>query len=111
MQNFYKKGDVLTAFAPAGGVKSGQFIVIGGAFGVAAISADEGEEFELATGGVFKDIPKIKAEDWGSFDLIYWNASEGKATKVKSSNLKIGVAYGDHATDSELSTVRLNRSF
>ncbi|MGH0004862.1 DUF2190 family protein [Pseudovibrio ascidiaceicola] len=111
MKNYYKKGDVLTATAPAGGVKSGQFIVVGGAFGIAAISAAEGEEFELGTGHIFKNIPKIDTEDWDDLAPVYWNATESKATKVKSSNLKIGIAIGAHTNGTGDSTIRLNSSF
>lgn len=111
MKSYYKKGDVLTAVAPAGGVKSGQFIVVGGAFGIAAISAAEGEEFELGTGHIFKDIPKIDPEEWDDLAPIYWNATENKATKLKTGNLKIGLAIGVHSTGTDDGTLRLNSSF
>ncbi len=112
MKNFVKNGDRLSFIAPVGGVKSGEFNVVGAAFGINAISANEGEDCELdVSGGVYRKLPKIETEDWDNGIAIYWNATDKKMTKVKSSNLKVGIANGSLETGTATGTVRLNRSF
>ena len=53
MRNFIQEGRMLTAKAPAGGVVSGKGVKIGDMFGIPAITAAEGDDFEMAVEGVF----------------------------------------------------------
>ena len=58
MKNFVQPGQYgLTVTAPAGGVTSGQLVVIKAIVGVAACTATAGAQVELATEGVF-DLAK-----------------------------------------------------
>lgn len=109
MRNFIQPGKVLTAVAPTGGVVSGGFVKIGSIFGVAATTAAEAEEFELALGEVY-EMPKVSAEAWTFGQVIYADAS-GIATTVSTSNTKIGVAAAVAANPSGSGLVRLNDNF
>ena len=109
MRNFIQPGKVLTMTAPTGGVVSGAFVKIGAIFGVAATTAAEGEEFELATGDVF-ELPKTSAEAWVRGDVIY-ATSGGIMTTVSSGNSKVGVAAAIAANPSGSGLVRLNDNF
>jgi len=110
MKTFIKPGNVLTCVAPSGGVVSGTFVMIGSIFGVAATSADEGDEFELQTGGCY-ELAKVSAEAWVVGDPIYWDADPGIITKVATDNTKVGVAITAAANPSGSGEVRLNSSF
>lgn len=109
MRNFIQPGKVLTAVAPTGGVSSGEFVKIGSVFGIAATTAAEGEEFELALGGVY-EMPKTSAQAWTFGQAIYADAS-GIATTVSTDNTKIGVAAAAAANPSGSGLVRLNDNF
>lgn len=109
MRNFIQPGKVLTLTAPAGGVVSGKFYKIGAIFGVAAISAAEGEKFELATGEVY-ELPKTSAEAWAEGDVVYATAA-GIMTTTASGNSKVGVATAVAANPSGSGLVRLNDNF
>ena len=60
MQNYIQNGHVITVTTPAGGILSGEGLIVGNIFGVAAYSAAEGDPLELATTGVYK-LPKATA--------------------------------------------------
>jgi predicted RecA/RadA family phage recombinase len=57
MQNYIQNGHVITVSTPAGGVVSGEGLIVGNIFGIAAYSATEGDPLELATTGIYK-LPK-----------------------------------------------------
>lgn len=109
MRNFIQPGKVLTAIAPAGGVVSGTFVKLGVIFGIAATSAAQGEEFELALGEVY-EMPKVSAQAWTFGAEIYADAT-GIATTVSTDNTKIGVAAAAAANPSGSGLVRLNDNF
>ena len=60
MKNHIQKGDVITVPAPAGGTVSGEGVIVGNIFGIAAYAAAVGEPVELATPGVYQ-LPKATA--------------------------------------------------
>lgn len=57
MKNFIQQGNMISVTAPAGGVTSGQGVLAGNLFGIAAKTAAESENVEIATIGVY-DLPK-----------------------------------------------------
>lgn len=91
MINWKQLGDDVYIPAPSGGVLSGQFVVIGSMFGIAAYDAAAGAVAVIRTHGIVS-IPKESAEVWTVGLPIYWNATDLKATSTVGSNLKIGVA-------------------
>ncbi|MFN7177224.1 MAG: DUF2190 family protein [Thermaurantiacus sp.] len=60
MKNYLQNGHVITVTTPTGGIASGDPLIVGSIFGVAAYSAAEGDPLELATTGVYK-LPKATA--------------------------------------------------
>ncbi len=110
MKNFVQIGKILTCTAPAGGVVSGNFVVIGSLFGTASTTAVEGEEFELETGGVFEQ-PKVAAEAWDVGDPVYYDSGARLFTSVVGSNLKVGVAAATAANPSGYGAIRFNDNF
>ena len=60
MKTYIQNGLVITVPTPAGGIASGEGMIVGNIFGIAAYSAVEGDPLELATTGVYK-LPKVTA--------------------------------------------------
>jgi predicted RecA/RadA family phage recombinase len=60
MKTYIQNGHVITVPTPAGGIASGEGMIVGNIFGIAAYSAVEGDPLELATTGVYK-LPKSTA--------------------------------------------------
>jgi len=56
MKNFIQRGDVITVTAPTGGVTSGQGVLVGNLFGIAATTVAEGENVEIATAGTTSQV-------------------------------------------------------
>ena len=61
MKNFILPGNNITVIAPAGGVTSGQLVIIGAIVGVASCTAAAGAQVELAVEGVY-DLAKVPAD-------------------------------------------------
>ncbi|MEQ8693895.1 MAG: DUF2190 family protein [Gammaproteobacteria bacterium] len=72
MKNYIQNGDMITVAAPVGGVTSGQGLRLGSMFGVAAVTAAEGEAVEIATTGVF-ELPKDAATVIDQGDRVAWD--------------------------------------
>ncbi|MEW5422660.1 DUF2190 family protein [Amorphus sp. 3PC139-8] len=107
MKDYVKPGKVITITAPAGGVSSGDGVLIGSLFGVAAYGTAEGDPVEIMTEDVHM-LDKTSAQAWSVGDLIYWDATAGKATKVAAGNSLIGAAVADAANPTDYGMVRLN---
>lgn len=106
MRNYIQIGDTITAVAPTGGVTSGDGVLIGSLFGVAAYSAAAGEEVELRTVGVFT-LPKAAgAITFGS--KAYFDGAAGNITGTATGNKLIGATIADAATGDATTLVRLN---
>lgn len=103
MKNFVQPGDVVTLTAPVGGLQSGDGVLVGALFGVAAYDASEGAEVECRLVGVF-DLPKASgAIDEG--EAVYWDDSAGNVTTTATDNTLIGAAI--RAADSGAATTRV----
>ena len=111
MRNFVMSGCTLTVLAVAP-VASGDFVVAGAAFGVAATDAQVGDQFEMQAGGVF-DLPKAAGEAWTFGKVLYWDATAKRVTATAGTNLKIGLAAAPEGEQSAdiVGRVRLNGSF
>lgn len=109
-KDFIQPGNNLTLTAPAGGVTSGMALFIGAIFGVASVTASEGQPFALETVGCWW-LTKVSAEAWVEGDPIYWDAGEEKVTKVAAGNQIIGVAIASADNPSTAGQVRLNGVF
>ncbi|MGR3599186.1 MAG: DUF2190 family protein [Heliomarina sp.] len=90
MKNFIAKGDTVP-FTASGDVTSGQGVLSGSLFGVAAGDVADGETGEMNTTGVF-ELPKVGSQAWTRGVKVYWTPG-GNATTTASGNTLIGVAY------------------
>lgn len=106
MKNYIQPGDVLNVPAPAN-VSSGDGVLVGTLFGVAAYSALQNGEVQIKTKGVF-ELPKTSAQAWTVGAAIYWDNTAKVCTTSSSDTVLIGkaVAAADNPSDSGL--VRLN---
>ncbi len=105
MRNFVQPGDVITfPAAPAGGVRSGDGVLVGSAFGVAAYDAAEGQPFEGAVVGVYR-LPKAGgAIPFGA--ALYWNGTA--LTTTATGNTMVGWAAAPAAADEATVACRLD---
>lgn len=95
MKNFVQPGDIVDLPAPSGGVVSGTPYLIGALFGVAQVSADEGETFAFARKGVFSALPKethATDQPWAIGDPLYWNDTTKVLTKTAVGNTLVAIA-------------------
>jgi predicted RecA/RadA family phage recombinase len=60
MKNYLQNGHIVRVTTPAGGIASGDALIVGSIFGIATYSSAEGDPVELSTTGVFQ-LPKASA--------------------------------------------------
>ena len=90
MKNFVQPGNTITLTAPDA-VASGDGLLVGSIFGIAAGAAALGELVETALVGVF-DITKVGSQAWTVGAKIYWDDTNKRTTTVATDNTLIGVA-------------------
>ena len=111
MKNYVQTGNTITLTAPYA-VTSGDGLLVGSIFGVAAGTAALGDPVETALEGVY-DLKKVASQAWAVGDKIYWDNTAKNTTKTLTSNTLIGVAtdvVAGGATDL-IGRVRLNGAF
>jgi len=111
MKNFVQPGNTITLTAPYA-VASGEGLLVGAIFGVAAADAASGEPVETALVGIY-DLKKTASQAWAAGDKVYWDNTAKEATKTTTSNTLIGVAVAAVAggAGDTIGRVRLNGSF
>ncbi|SNT09792.1 DUF2190 family protein [Antarctobacter heliothermus] len=110
-KNFIQPGGTITLTAPYA-VASGDGLLVGSIFGVAAGDAAITEPVETALVGVF-DLKKVASQAWSAGDKVYWDNTNKEATKTATANTLIGVAVEAVAggAGDVIGRVRLNASF
>jgi predicted RecA/RadA family phage recombinase len=88
MKNFVQPGNVITVTAPYT-VASGQGVLVGALFGVAAYDAASGASVELSREGVF-DVTAVTADTAAAGAKIYWDNTARKLTTTVASNTLVG---------------------
>ena len=88
MKNKVQRGDIVTVVAPYG-VSSGQGVLVGVLFGVAAFDAANGTAVEIERTGVF-DITAVTADTGNQGAKIYWDNTARKLTTTAASNTLVG---------------------
>ena len=88
MKNFEQTGDVVTVIAPYA-VTSGQGVLVGTLFGVAANDAANGAPVEIKREGVFA-ISAVTADVAAQGAKIYWDNAARKLTTTVGSNTLVG---------------------
>ena len=111
MKNYVQPGTTLTLTAPYA-VTSGDGLLVGSIFGVAAGDAASGATVEAALTGVF-DLTKIGSQAWTVGAKVYWDNTNKRCTTVATDNTLIGVAVDAVAggAGDTIGRVRLNGSF
>jgi predicted RecA/RadA family phage recombinase len=111
MKNYVQPGTTLTLTAPYA-VTSGDGLLVGSIFGVAAGDATSGATVEAALTGVF-DLTKIGSQAWTVGAKVYWDDTNKRCTTVATDNTLIGVAVDAVAggAGDTIGRVRLNGSF
>ena len=91
MKTYIQNGHVITLPTPAGGVVSGDGLIVGSIFGVAAYSAAEGDPVELATTGVYK-LPKASAAVLGVGARVAWDNTAKQINTPGAGRFPVGIA-------------------
>lgn len=90
MKNFIAVGDTLTITAGAD-IASGEGVLIGSLFGVAAGAIANGAEGVINLTGVY-GLPKAPSQAWTIGAKIYWDDANDRCTITAGSLTLIGVA-------------------
>jgi len=108
MKNLVQKGDVLSLTAQTA-IEGGQIVEIGAIVGVAAGDADNGEQFDLHTVGVFR-LPKVPTDVITVGEELY---TDGDVVGEQDTSLttKIGVAVEAAGNGATSVAVRLSGAF
>ena len=91
MQNYLQNGHILRVTTPAGGIASGDALIVGSIFGIAAYSSAEGGPLELATTGVFQ-LPKASAAVLTVGARVAWDDTAKEVNTAAAGRFPIGVA-------------------
>jgi predicted RecA/RadA family phage recombinase len=88
MKNFIQPGNVIPVIAPYA-VTSGQGVLVGSLFGVAAYDAAQGAQVEIAREGVF-EVAAVTADTPAQGAKIYWDNTARKLTTTATNNTLVG---------------------
>ena len=91
MKNFIQNGHVVRVTTPAGGIASGDALIVGNIFGIATYSAAEGDPLELVTTGVYK-LPKASAAVLTVGARVAWDNTAKEVNTPGAGRSPIGVA-------------------
>ncbi|MBL4768062.1 MAG: DUF2190 family protein [Rhodobacteraceae bacterium] len=108
MKNYVQKGENITVTAAAAAT-SGAGVLIGNLFGIAAGSAEIGDDLDLVTVGVFT-MAKVATDVFAVGGVVYWDDSTSLVTTTDDSeaNPAIGIAVTVAGNPSGTVNVRLN---
>jgi predicted RecA/RadA family phage recombinase len=107
MKNYIQEGRMITVAAPAGGVTSGDGVVIGALFGIASKTAAAGETVTLATDGVF-DLPKLASAVIAAGDVVAWDDTAKQVNAPATGRYPIGIAIEAAGNGAGTARVRLD---
>mgnify|MGYP003625472781 CR=1 FL=1 len=107
MKNFVQNGHVITVLTPAGGIASGEGMIIGNIFGIAACSAAVGDPVELATTGVYQ-LPKATAAVLTVGALVTWDNTAKNINVPGTGRFPVGIATEAAGNGTTSVTVRLD---
>jgi len=111
MKNYVQPGSTISLSAPYA-VTSGDGLLVGSIFGIAAGDAALNDPVEATLTGVF-DLTKVGSQAWTVGAKVYWDDTNKRTTSVATSNTLIGVATEAVAggAGDTIGRVRLNASF
>jgi predicted RecA/RadA family phage recombinase len=92
MRNYVQPGDSLALAVPyAGGVTSGQGVLVGALFGVAAVDGVQNAVIECQTKGAL-DITKEPALAITAGARLFWDNTNRRLTTTATGNFQVGLA-------------------
>ena len=92
MRNFVQPGASLAVSVPyVGGVTSGQGVMVGALFGIAAVDGAQNATIEAQTQGVF-DITKEPALAIAAGSRAFWDNTNRRITTTVTGNFQVGIA-------------------
>lgn len=108
MKNFIAIGNSIGVIAAAATL-SGQGVLMGSMFGIAASDATTGDDLVLNLTGVY-ELPKAAPQAWTVGQKVYWDNAAKVVTTAATDNTLIGVAVlaVTNAAANTVGTVRLN---
>lgn len=107
MKTYIQNGHVITVPTPSGGIASGDGMIVGSIFGIAAYSAAEGDPLELATTGVYK-LPKATAAVLTVGARLAWDNTAKQVNTPGAGRFPVGVATEAAGNGSTSVAVRLD---
>ena len=107
MKTFIQNGNVISVIAPAGGVTSGQGLLVGSLFGIATYDALEGEYTEIAAAGVF-NLNKDAAAVISQGDRVAWDDTAREIALPGVGLYPVGIATMAAGDGTTTVTVRLD---
>ncbi|RDC67746.1 DUF2190 family protein [Rhodovulum sp. 12E13] len=91
MRNYLQNGHIVRVTTPTGGIASGDALIVGNIFGIAAYSSAEGDPVELSTTGVFQ-LPKASATALTVGARVAWDSTAKQVNTPAAGRFPIGVA-------------------
>lgn len=91
MKTYIQNGHVITVTTPVGGIASGDGLIVGNIFGIAAYSAAAGDPLDLATTGVYK-LPKASAAVLTVGARVAWDNTAKQVNTPGAGRFPIGIA-------------------
>ena len=107
MKNYLQNGHILRVTAPTGGIASGEALIVGSIFGIAAFTAAEGEPVEISTTGVF-ELPKASAAVLTVGARVAWDDAAKQVNTPGTGRYPIGVAVEAAGNGATSVVVRLD---
>ena len=106
MKNFIQPGNVVSLVAPYN-LTSGQGVLVGAIFGVAANDALQGTPVEAVRNGVFT-LGAVTADTLATGDKVYWDNTARRLTKTATNNVLVGAAAAPKSGTETSATVLLD---
>jgi predicted RecA/RadA family phage recombinase len=106
MKNFIQPGKVVTLVATYN-LTSGQGVLVGAIFGVAAHDALQGTPVEAVRDGIFV-LDAVAADTLVAGDKVYWDNTARRITKTATNNVLVGAAAAPKSGTEASATVLLD---
>lgn len=91
MKNYLQNSHFVRVTTPGGGIASGDALIVGNIFGIAAYSSAEGDPVGLSTTGVFK-LSKASAAVLTVGSRVAWDNTANEVITPATGRFPIGVA-------------------
>jgi len=91
MKNYIQNGHIVRVTTPTGGIATGDAIIVGSIFGIAAYASADGDPVELSTMGVFQ-LPKASAAVLTVGTRVAWDNAAKNINVPGAGRYSVGVA-------------------